>query len=286
MKLLKKAAIGAAFALGLSAAQATPITVGGVTWDPDYVDIGGSEFDFIAQFDFSQWYSTDAAGSTTRGTISNYDSAATIGSVLTTLAGGGSGATGYYLQGVGEYYRMNENNPLLCSGCELIFGFGGIGLNYDGSFDISNAWGRVYVNSLFPNYTHPASNQTEVSSALSGDVWLDIDFLALAFQSGFVGNGTVSALLQVTGGEAYGNFLPDLLSYTADANFINASPVCPDPDGPFGPLTPNPLTCGNKYSAGGNGSVLGNTIPEPGTLALAGLALLGIYGARGSNRKL
>jgi len=261
MKLLKKAIIGSALALAFSAAQASPITVGGVTWDPDYSDSG--ETDFTTKFDFTQWFGTTSEAV---GVAPTYSDAVAIGAVFSSVTGG-AGATGYFLKGAGEVYRVNENNKnngdVFCTGCELTYAFGGIGLNKNGTFDVANAWARLYVNSVTPNFTTPVSNQAEVNDAISGSNWLDLKFSSLGFESGTVLNGQVSAVLQVVGGTAAANFDPNTLSYTATAFF-------------------NP---GAKYSSNGNGSMIGNTIPEPASLALFGLGLLGASFVRRRNNK-
>jgi hypothetical protein len=258
MKLIKKAIIGSALAFAFSAAQAAPITVGGVTWDPDYVD--NTDADFITEFKFTQWFGNQSEAA---GVAPDFSDAVTIGTVMSSL-NGSTAASGYFLKGAGEIDRVNGLfSPDFCSGCELTYAFGGIGLNKNGTFDITNAWARLFVNSLAPNYSTPAGSQAEVNDAVSGSKWLDLEFTSLGFQSGGVQNGQVSATLEVIGGAASGHFQPKTLSYTADAFF-------------------NP---GQKYSSGGNGSMIGNTVPEPGTLALFGLGLLGASALRRRNTK-
>lgn len=263
MKLLKKAIIGSALALAFSGAQAAPITVDGVTWDPDYSDAGDS--DFISEFKFTQWFGTSYEAA---GVAPNYAGATSIQTVLSTL-NGSTAASGYYLKGAGELDRVNGLfSPDFCSGCELTYAFGGIGLRKNGTFDTTNAWARMYVNSTSPNYTTPAGSQAEVNDAVSGAMWLDLKFVSLDFLTGSVAGGKVGAILQVVGGDAASHFQPNTLEYTADAFFTTQQN--------------NNL----KYSTGGNGSMIGNTIPEPGSLALFGLGLLGAAGAvrRRSNK--
>lgn len=261
MKLLKKALIGSALALAFSAAQASPLTVGGVTWDPDYSDSG--ENDFTTKFDFTQWFGTTSEAA---GVTPSYSDAVAIGTVFSSL-NGSSAASGYFLKGAGEVYRVNANNKndgdVFCTGCELTYAFGGIGLNKNGTFNVTNAWARLFVNSTTPNFTAPVSNQAEVNDAVSGTKWLDLKFTSLGFVGGDVLNGQVSATLAVVGGAAAAHFQPSTLSYTATAFFLP----------------------GAKYSSNGNGSMTGNTIPEPGSLALFGLGMLGAAALRRRNNK-
>ncbi|MES2072206.1 MAG: PEP-CTERM sorting domain-containing protein [Pseudomonadota bacterium] len=255
MNFLKKAFIGAVAALALaSSAQATNTNAGGVVWDPDYN--AGTESDFISQFAFTQWFTTSATAIDTL----TFGGAASIGSVLSTL--GGAGSTGYYLQGAGLVNRINDasNNIAagfgtagsFCPGCQLTYAFGGIGLNKDSSFDLTNAWARLYVDTTTVAGT-PVNSQASANNYVDGQVWLDLKFTDLQFLSGGVQFGYVGGNFDIIGGSAATSFNPGKLSYGGSTQFLSLA---------------------DAYSKGGNGQALGNSVPEPGSMALVGLGLL------------
>ena len=262
----KQFMLAAATALALSSpAISAPINAGGVMLDPNYSD--GGDVDFISQFNFTQWYTlgNGGEGSATLG----YENAASIGNVIAATLGGGSSGTGFFLQGVGEFYRVNEldltngDPTLVTGGGELTFAFGGIELNKDLSFNISGAFAKVYVDQgPTTNYTNPASDPAEIASARDGAVWLDLQFVSLSFEDGGVADGQVSAKFNILGGAGASYFVPGTLTYTANAFFTNS--------------------LAHQYSTGGNGSAQGNTenrVPEPGSIALIGMGLLGLMAA-------
>ena len=120
-----------------------------MTWDPDYVDAGDA--DFLTEFKFTQWFGTTAEAA---GVAPDYVNAVAFNTVFASL-NGSSAASGYYLKGAGEIDRVNGMfSPDFCTGCELTYAFGGIGLNKNGTFDITNAWARLFVNSLAPKLQH------------------------------------------------------------------------------------------------------------------------------------
>ena len=93
MNKIQKLVIGAFICASSVAANAGEITVGGVTWDPDFDD--GFSMDFGATTSFQQWFTTSSTiGSETivQATVDNAVNAGTVGTELV---------------GVGEFNLLN-----------------------------------------------------------------------------------------------------------------------------------------------------------------------------------
>jgi len=247
------AALGGALTLG--SAHAALMNVGGVVWDPDSL------------FDFS---STDT--------------------MVETIVGPGIGAT---IQGYAKITNLNNTGEaVFCPGCELTYAFSGYTVSAIDAMTGALTWSGgtidVYVDST-PNYNGLlASTATDgvLFLSLAGEAHVDaLTGLVGTLHSdptpastGVAGDGR--GFLSVTGGLAAANFdtnsypiVADLMGTAGFADFLFTSSF---------QLLPNGNTFvsddGVTYGLFGSNDLSGNTIsmPEPATITLAGLALMGL----------
>ncbi|MDD5580814.1 MAG: PEP-CTERM sorting domain-containing protein [Methylobacter sp.] len=226
-----------ATALLLLSSQVSAITVGGVTWDPD------SPLDF-SSFSIAAHQNIDP----TTGALSGWG-------IFTTMNG--------------------TDQATFCPGCELTFQFSGYTPipgspitvpTFGSTITYSGGIVQVFVDNT-PEITNPADPTTLTAANTSdGTLWLDLvghgNFLGTADAN--LQTLTGSGFLDVIGGLAQANFNTNTKSNGSDFSQT---------------FSFTQLVNGDPKNANGTGNVASDSIainaPEPVTLSLLGLGLLG-----------
>lgn len=244
--------IAASLALFAGQVSAAPINVGGVVWDPD------SFFDFTS-------------GDQMVETIGN-----NVGDVVS---------------GFGRITSLNGDlAATFCPGCELTYVFGGFTItSTTGGFTFSGGTLNVYVDNS-PNFSLLSR-----ASAIDGSLWLSLaGHTSFSFDTGRLGTlhsdptptligveGDGGGYFDVTGGMAAGNFDTNTRALSAgvdgrtiefaDFSFTSSFQLLPN-----GSFTDGGVT----YGLFGTNDLQGDSIPEPGSMALIGAGLIGLGALR------
>lgn len=250
MNLLKTIAAASVIALSSFGANASQITSGGVTWDPDFNN--GFIQDFVSAGYFKQYY---VAG-TARNGIAVGDRIDDF--ALVTLED--------TLEGYGYLTDLNGQNPSeYCVTCQVLtFAFTDFKLK-----DLTAVGSPIFEGGTAGVYADTGGLATDYATASDDTLWLELAAVvnpaagdgagSTLDVAGNVTNGAFgNAYFNVVGGPAMSHFDTNENLFGSDISYVSAR--------------------GGNVQVG-TITLQGNTIPEPTSLAIFGLGLLGLAGA-------
>jgi len=218
MNILKTFAATAAIALASFGASASPVSSGGITWDPDYAGFGN---DFLAS---SMYTSTD-----TNGTTSGYGFISV-------------------LNGQSDYCTVSGS-------CELSFVFSDLANGGTLNFYVNNAG--------LTASTYGSGGSAANTSVLENNLWLSLAAVNTDNTSDTYSDDFDVYFNAVdVAGTVFSNFDTNTMENGTDVAVIASA-----------------IKTGSTSNNTGSATFYGDSIPEPTSIALFGLALMGLAGA-------
>lgn len=240
-------------------AQATVVNVGGVQWDNAF--------------------------------LNDFSSKSNLFEITSGTAGANLNGYGFINQINGKNY--GTTNTFLASPYELTYEFGGFtlttastisgfgtGIESNGTFTATGGWLKVYLDNA------TTFDETNKSTATNGTLWLGLQASSAFYGSGITLKGSITGQNSVgLSGQGVGYFdvIQNALNGGLAWSYLDTNS---EPGGADFTYTSEFQGLNNAYpeaNAQGNNTIFGKTapVPEPGSIALVGLGLLGLcFGRR------
>ena len=250
-----KTMIGAAaIALGSFGANAGVVSFGGVTWDEE----AGSPLS--ASFAFNQWYTSDSDDFTSMDVLPVPSSLADIGAELF--------AFGEFTGFSSGRESQPTDNTAFTDGAELTFTL--TGAFFDPTHPDAGSLGLVTTGALLNIYIDDTRDLSQTDPTDWADANNDGDLWA-SFSFDFFNLSGALLDAQLVAG----------LSFES-SSFAGSEVLDTNVDGPDFLLNSSAQfnTDNQTIAQGANGQILRNVIPEPTSIAMLALGLLGLAGAR------